>query len=181
MSILIFIVLIVFFTKYFKFFTNKFADFVVSLSIIDGVQYFLNLLFCFGCMLLFFLPIRLPYVYEHSFILKVILLIPIFCLSSLPVILQVIRNPNDETRQKIINAKKEKEEFIQVLEKSKKVMSDVSKWQEKYTDILKRCDEEINNVKKLNLSEDEMNQKIKEIEDKYCKEIETINNSQNNN
>lgn len=179
MPILFFTLLTLFFVCYFIIFMKQSMQFVMSLSFMDGIQYILHIIFCIGCTLLIFQPIKLPFLWEYSFIFKLILLIPVLCLLAVPSTLRAIGNPNDEFRVEIIRSQKEREELTLLLENSKEFLADLEKWQERYSEILTRCENKMKELEEADLSEEEKEEKVKEIWAECDKEIEKLNEGNN--
>lgn len=171
-TIFIFIFLFIFFTWFTKFFFKKTLDFIVSLNILDEIQYFLCVTFIFECIVFSFQKINLPYVSEYPIMFRFLLLIPVIGLITLFPVLDIMRNPEHEFRKQTIEIQKAKK----LLEESKTLLNETMNWKISYMEILTKCNYEIEQIKTSDLSEEEKKIKEDEIIDKYNKEIEKLSN-----
>ena len=169
MSILLFILITILFLIINNAISKRSLEFMISLSILDGISYFLYMLFSLGCLILCFQTIKLPILYEHPIWFKILLGFTSFKLFSLKFNFQCIKNPNNKTRLELIE-NLEKEDAI--LEEIKIKEDNVKKLKEKQQDILKNFYKELNELEKQNYSEEELQTKISLLTQKYDKLFE---------
>lgn len=155
---------------------QKAAHFMISLSLLDGVQYFLYVIFSFGCLIMLFQKVNLPYMSENPVLFKTALVFPVIGLSTLTTIIAFMKNPQHPERLKLLTSVKQTEELKKDLEESKKILEETNVWTTKYFDILNRCKAEIEELDASDLSEEEKKTKSEEILEKYNKELESISN-----
>lgn len=166
MSILIFCLI----TILFLLINNKISKisikFLRTLSILDGIAYFLYMLFCFGCFLIIFQEIKIPILYEHPIWFKLLLFLTSLKLLYLTINIQSIKQPNNQIRLNLIENLEKQDKVLKEIEEKKRKINKLKKKQQQ---ILKDFKLELFELENSDYSEKELQEKIKNLTDKYDK------------
>lgn len=169
MSILLFIVITLLFLLINKLISQNNLNFIRTLSILDGISYFLYMLFCLGCLILVFQTIKLPILYKHPIWFKLLLSFTSLKLLSLKFSFECIKNHNNKARIELIHNLDKEDKILNEI----KIKEDkIKKLKEKQQLILKDFYKELDELEKQNYSEEELQTKISLLTQKYDKLFE---------
>ena len=141
-------------------------DFLRTLSFLHGFIYFLYMGFCLGCLLMVFQEISLPLVFEHPIWFKALLIFTSLKLISLKTNIASMINPNNQTRLELIHNLEQQEQIIKEIEENEKRIQEIKEKQKK---VLQDFKNELYKLDGENYTDEEMEEKIKMITDKYDK------------
>lgn len=166
MSILIFILITILFLIINSKISKKSLFFLRTLSVIDGIAYFLYMFFCFGCFLIVFQEIKIPILCEHPIWFKLLLCFTSFKLTSLKLNIQSITQPNNKTRLDLVENLNKQDEILKEIEEKERKFNEIKIKQKQ---ILKDFKSELFELENGEYSEEELQEKIKNLTDKYDK------------
>lgn len=174
------IFILIFLTILFLIINNQISksdlQFLKTLNIEDGIVYFLYMLFCFICFLFLFQEIKLPIIYEYSIWFKILLGITSFKLTSLIFCIQNIKNPNNVNRLDMLQNIEEQNAIIDKMKENERKVGEIRTKQKK---ILKNFKSELLELENSDCSEEELQEKIKLLTNKYDKLFEDVKNNVN--